>query len=198
MIDVGCGIGTWAKAAADLGADVLGVDGEWVTDPLIEQFQAVDLSRTFRLPRRFDLAISMEVAEHLPPDRAESFVADLVALSDRVLFSAAIPGQGGHDHVNEQWPDYWQALFLAHGFQSQDVVRPVVWERPGVAAWYAQNTLLYVRGGPPIEVMPMRVVHPKLYQWARTVPPELVPEPTLRQFPGAFKRAVLHRLPGRA
>lgn len=195
VVDVGCGIGTWANVASELGAiDVLGLDGEWVTGPLIAQFWAVDLSQPFRLERRFDLAISMEVAEHLPPDRGASFVEDLTRIADRVLFSAAIPGQGGHEHTNEQWPDYWQALFRDHGYEPQDVVRAQVWNNPAVAAWYAQNTFLYVRGAEAAEAMPARVVHPKLYEWARTVPASLAPDPTLRQFPTALRRAIRHRL----
>lgn len=194
IVDVGCGIGTWAKTAQELGVEVLGLDGEWVKDPLINNFQTVDLSQPFKLDRRFDLAISMEVGEHLAPERGPGFVADLVALADRVLFSAAIPGQGGHEHTNEQWPDYWWKLFRQHGYEPQDVVRPKVWYDDTVAAWYAQNAFLYVRDAPAVEMMPARVVHPRLYEWSRSMPPNLAPDPTLRQFPAALRRAIRHRL----
>lgn len=118
LVDVGCGVGTWVAAGRELGVPrVLGVDGPHVqrTSLLVPQecFRSVDLSlrgATSGLGR-FDLAISLEVAEHLPRERASSFVAELVQLAPAVLFSAAIPYQGGTDHINEQWPSWWAELF---------------------------------------------------------------------------------------
>src|SRR5579864_3911534 len=100
IVDVGCGVGSWLKCAQDLGVeDILGIDGDYVDrsrlliDPV--QFRALDLNERIEVDRRFDLAISIEVAEHLSFYRSETFVADLVKLSDVVLFSAALPYQGG-------------------------------------------------------------------------------------------------------
>jgi 2-polyprenyl-3-methyl-5-hydroxy-6-metoxy-1,4-benzoquinol methylase len=59
------------------------------------------------LEKEFDLVVSLEVAEHLPASAADQFVNTLVKHGKKILFSAAIPGQGGQDHLNEQWPDYW-------------------------------------------------------------------------------------------
>ena len=95
--------------------------------------------------RQFELAVSLEVAEHLPAESAEGFVASLVRRVPVVMFSAAIPGQGGVDHVNEQWPDYWARLFAKHEFVPVDYVRPRIWNSDDVAHWYAQNTLVYAR-----------------------------------------------------
>jgi hypothetical protein len=88
--------------------------------------------------------LSLEVAEHLPPERAQSFVADLVALAPAVLFGAAIPGQGGVNHLNEQWQSYWAAHFASHGYASFDVVRPAIWNDAAIPAWYRQNAVLYL------------------------------------------------------
>jgi hypothetical protein len=97
------------------------------------------------MDRKFDLAVSLEVGEHLPPVSSDDFVASLVGLSDVVLFSAAIPRQRGSNHVNERWQSWWAERFGAHGFVPVDCVRRRVWSDADVHWWYAQNTLLYVR-----------------------------------------------------
>jgi len=149
VLDVGCGIGTWGKAGRALGVTrYLGVDGDYVQrDQLLveqEEFLAHDLRRPLVLDQRFDLAMCMEVGEHLPDAAAATLVDSLCAYAPVVLFSAAIPFQGGVDHVNEQWQSYWADLFAARGFEVYDCVRPQVWERDDVAEYYKQNALVYV------------------------------------------------------
>ena len=173
-VDVGCGVGTWLACLKGKGVgEVFGIDGPWV-DParLIipgDSFQQADLTRPLPEGRRFDLALSMEVAEHLPPERAASFVADLCSLSDFVLFAAAIPQQGGTGHVNEQWQDYWAGLFSAAGYAAVDAIRPRVWDDASVRVWYRQNTLLYAKRSRlpqvkfPASTGPLALVHPEMY-----------------------------------
>lgn len=149
VVDVGCGRGFWLSEFAHHGAEqVFGVDGPWApVDKLAisgENFKSCNLDEAIRLERKFDLAISLEVAEHLPAERAESFVRDLCNLAPAVFFGAAIPGQGGLNHYNEQWPSYWAALFGACGYTAYDVVRPAFWSNQDVTWWYKQNTALYV------------------------------------------------------
>ena len=124
VVDVGCGPGAWAAEYKRSGASVLGIDGYDVrTDQLLiepREFERRELTRPLRLERGFDLVNCLEVAEHLPATRAASFVEDLCRLGDVVLFSAAVPGQGGTHHINEQWPSYWIALFQEHGFEALD------------------------------------------------------------------------------
>ena len=172
VIDVGCGRGGWLSVFLEHGvAEVLGVDGDWV-DPAglhipKERFQNRDLRQPLEIAGVFDLAVSLEVAEHLPPARADGFVEALTRLAPVVLFSAAIPHQGGVGHVNEQWPEYWAEHFARHGFRPVDVLRREIWDDPEVAWWYAQNLLLFANGtrlaelaGPAI---PPRLVHPRHY-----------------------------------
>jgi SAM-dependent methyltransferase len=149
VVDVGCGEGVWLSVFRELGVpEVLGVDGDYIDRQSlqipIECFQAVDLKEGFRLDRRFDLCVSLEVAEHLPAAYADVFVQSLVDLAPVILFSAAIPFQGGNQHLNEQWPDKWAELFAARGYVAVDCIRKQVWENPAVEWWYAQNILLYV------------------------------------------------------
>ena len=149
VVDVGCLFGGWAAVAGELGASATGVDGAYVDRGrlLIDDFVARDLAQPLQLDREFDLALCLEVAHYLPPRRAASFVADLCRLAPLVLFSAAIPHQGGLGHVNEQWPAYWAERFVGCGYTPVDCVRDDVWDDPDVAPWYAQNTLLFVADG---------------------------------------------------
>jgi hypothetical protein len=149
MVDVGSGVCTWLSVAQELGVqDVLGVDGSYVSPDLlmipVAQFHSHDLTTPLSLPRRFDLALSLEVGEHLPAAASSVYVASLTGLAPVVLFSAAIPFQPGDHHVNCQWPEYWAALFAQHGFQPVDYIRKRVWSNPNVEYWYRQNTLLFV------------------------------------------------------
>lgn len=149
VIDLGCGTGSWLTAFAAAGVgDFVGVDAEHVPVDLLviptDRFHARDLRRPLRWNRRFDLALSLEVAEHLPPACAVQFVSDLTSLAPAVLFSAAIPFQSGHSHLNEQWPSYWAKLFARHAYQPVDCIRDRIWNNPEVEWWYAQNMLLFV------------------------------------------------------
>ena len=150
VVDLGCGTGVWLHHFKASGVpQVLGLDGGAPDDGMLllrhNEFRRADLAKPVHLPQRFDLAMSIEVAEHLPPSAAPAFVANLCRLSDAVVFGAAIPGQGGTWHVNERWPSYWTALFEAEGFEILDVLRPQVWYDQRVEWWYAQNTVMYVR-----------------------------------------------------
>jgi SAM-dependent methyltransferase len=150
VVDIGCGDGTWLSVFRTLGvADILGVDGKYVDRDLLqvsnECFLAADLSKPLALDRTFDLAVSLEVAEHLPANCAAIFVESLTRLAPVVLFSAAIPFQGGHHHINEQWPDMWVELFKQRDFLPVDFVRKRIWKNKSVEWWYSQNTLLFVQ-----------------------------------------------------
>ena len=181
VLDVGCGDGTWLSACSQLGvSDLIGLDGDYVERRQLsippDQFVAADLERGFDLGRRFDLVMSLEVAEHLEPEASETLVANLVRHGNVILFSAAIPEQGGAHHVNEQWPAYWAARFATHGFLPADFLRPRIWLDGAVEAWYAQNVLLYVDAhrlrdlstltpSVPTDGVPMPLVHPRIYDW---------------------------------
>jgi len=180
VVDVGCGRGGWLSAFLEHGVtEVFGMDGEWVNPAELliprERFEHRDLRQPLQLGVAFDLAVSLEVAEHLPAGRAAGFVDSLARLAPVVLFSAAIPHQGGVGHVNEQWPDYWTELFAGCGFLPVDALRRELWDDPEVAWWYAQNTLIFAREARLDELprlreaalaspaMPPRLVHPRHY-----------------------------------
>lgn len=168
VLDVGCGTGTWLRAAADLGvADLYGVDGVIVESHKLqvrrELVGEVDLSLPFSLSRRFDVALCLEVAEHLPESSAESLISSIIAHADDILFSAAIPGQPGQHHVNCQWPEYWQRRFNAHGYACDDSPRWQIWDDDRIEPWYRQNLFRATRNSPLAGREPRirSVVHPR-------------------------------------
>lgn len=150
VIDVGCGVGTWLSVFQAHGVeDVWGIDGDYVDKNAIEipkeRFLTFDLKSPFRFNRQFDLVVSLEVGEHLPNECAETFVDSLTKLAPVILFSAAIPFQGGTQHVNEQWQDYWVKHFQNKGYVAIDCIRNRVWENERVEFWYAQNMLVFAK-----------------------------------------------------
>lgn len=178
-VDVGCGVGTWLAVLQARGIQsVHGYDGDWVDTTLLEIpagcFDSRDLTQL--LPpagSRYDLAISLEVAEHLPESAARTFVHSLINQADFILFSAAIPHQGGRHHVNEQWLEYWAALFHEFGYSSVDALRPALWHEDGIQTWYRQNAVLFVKqtrlndlATDPAGMAPAAVsmVHPAAYE----------------------------------
>jgi SAM-dependent methyltransferase len=202
VIDVGCGIGTWAAAFLANGIpDVLGVDGDYVDRSQLripkENFAARDLQKPIRLDKTFDLAVCLEVAEHLPESRASGLVDDLATLAPAVLFSAALPGQGGTHHLNEQYLSYWADFFSKHNFEGIDPIRPWIAGNASVEWFYQQNIVMFVAPKHPLLDGGFpgahSLIHPRLYDLARKL--ELTTPRTLfRALPGALRRSIRYHL----
>lgn len=176
-VDFGCGVGTWLAVLKEKGVDdIRGLEGPWVEQALLkiskEELSQVNFEEGVKLDKKYDLAITLEVAEHLKPKTAGSFVESLTEASDFVMFSAAIPFQGGTNHVNEQWPDYWVEHFTDKGYVLLDFIRMKIWDDQSIPVWYRQNILMFVKKDridsvklPPAEEFrfPLSVVHPDTY-----------------------------------
>jgi len=142
VLDVGCGQGEWIAAFRALGVEGLGVD---IAAPDGEDFIRVDLTQRLALGRVFDLALCLEVGEHLPETAADTLIDTLATHSDTVVFSAAVPGQEGTGHINCQPHEYWHEKFAERGYATQDVIRPLIAGDWRVSAWYRNNVFLYGR-----------------------------------------------------
>ena len=179
VIDLGCGVGMWLSVWSETGCEIRGVDGDWVDlDQLAipgNRFTTHDLSQPYIAEKQYDLAMSVEAAEHLPAEAARTIVASLTQAAPVVLFSASIPNQPGADHLNCQWPDYWTGLFAERGYAVIDSLRYMIWDDQRVDWWYRQNIMLYVARAeldrwPALARMhddagkPLRLVHPELMQ----------------------------------
>jgi hypothetical protein len=217
VVDVGCGVGAWLSVFLDHGVqDILGIDSVDVPVDLLmvprKVFQSTDLSQPAPINRVFDLAVSVEVVEHLPMNASDVFVAFLTSLAPVVVFAAAVPFQGGTGHINEQWPDFWVELFRKRGYAVVDAFRPQVWSNENVEPFYRQNLLLFVKESllsryPAIEQAHahdragfLSIVHPSIYvgrnQYPLASPGHLVLW-ALRLAGSRMKRCILELLPKR-
>jgi SAM-dependent methyltransferase len=209
VLDVGCGLGTWLRTAQSLGvAEIRGVEGAWL-DPAklqVEQrfVEVLDLEKSFDLGRRFDLVICLEVAEHISESAAARFVASLTRHAPVVLFSAAIPYQGGAHHVNEQFLPYWVEQFSRFHFKPLDVIRGKVWNDQSVLWWLRQNAVLFAeqeliarderlrRAADESAGCPLSLVHPEVYLLRARIGMQAMEK--MNQLANAFGRGGLFRV----
>jgi len=160
IVDVGCGQGLALAALAhiDPALRLKGYDDSPAAlaraarrDLSVERLDILALppSRAATLAaalRSFDLAICLEVAEHLPSWHAGKLVT-IVSAPRRLVFSAAHPGQGGRLHVNERPASYWIQRLAARGMRlarDDDAFRRDV-AALDLPAWYGQNVHLFER-----------------------------------------------------
>ncbi|HBD93756.1 MAG: hypothetical protein A2015_12525 [Spirochaetes bacterium GWF1_31_7] len=172
VLDAGCGHGIWLNEFRKHGIeDTLGID--FSDDAIISDDETIisgDWSVPVEINRQFDMVLSLEVGEHIPENRADMYIDNLTRLSDVIIFSAAIPGQGGPGHVNERWPFYWQKKFNEKGFKGYDVIREAIWENDTIHPWYRQNIIIFIKedskyiANLPEHTEEIRsLVHPEIY-----------------------------------
>jgi hypothetical protein len=154
VIDLGCGLGFFLSGMKSHGSKIDAVDNDWVKDletvvPL-DDYTFHDLNMPFTSAKRYGLATSFEVAEHLTPDRSHDFVKELCALSDRVAFGTAIPRQGGKGHINLRWQSDWAEMFAAQGYDCYDAIRPAMADLNATYFWFRQNALVFIKQGTPV------------------------------------------------
>jgi hypothetical protein len=155
IIDIGCGAGPWLSVAGEEGIDELvGVDVPAAADATHRyggmRFVPSDISQPLPdVGGPFAMAMSIEVAEHLPATSADTFVETLTGLAPVVLFSAAYPGQHGIGHINVQWPSYWAERFAARGFEAREITRLDTWKDPECPNVLRTGLLLFVSAEAP-------------------------------------------------
>jgi SAM-dependent methyltransferase len=180
VLDVGCGLGTWLKAAQSRGIlDIRGIEGAWLDPSKLQVeprfLEILDLEKSFDLGRRFGLVICLEVAEHVSAGAADHLIASLTRHAPVVLFSAAIPHQGGDHHVNEQFLPYWTERFSRFDFRPLNVIRGRIWDDQAILWWLRQNVILFAertlvsgderlrRAADESAACPLSLVHPDVY-----------------------------------
>lgn len=209
VIDVGCARGAWLASAESLGAKILkGLDGAWIGEThLLSKnidFSPVSFDEAMpKLNQKYDLCMSLEVAEHLSESNAKHFVDFLCNASNVVLFSAAIKYQGGINHINEQWQSYWVNLFKSNGYECFDLFRPYLWNNTSVEWWYRQNTFLFVNSSSsPLNAKALRALEKPIFDVSHPVNYESkvqsyirqIEDPSLRSCLGCIKRYLRNKL----
>ena len=171
VLDVGCGAGAWLVACRTHGVrDYIGVDGDYVDRSLLlvepSQFLARNIAAPFDIARQFDLVMCLEVGEHIPTAASATLVDNIVRHGRHVLFSAAVPGQGGEDHINEQPYGFWRDLFAKRGYRLFDFVRPLIRNDRRIEPWYRYNVLFFCRDD-AIAALPPAVIATRVDDDAR-------------------------------
>lgn len=174
VVDIGCGLGNFLYGFKKCGVkDVIGVDGAWVDREKLSKYLTKDeyiehnLELPLKLDKKYDLVLSLEVGEHLSQNAAKIHVQNLISAGKIVIFSAAIPFQGGQNHVNEQWQSYWKQLFENEDYVQKDIIRPNLWNSASIPWWYRQNSFVYAHKDVQIadhkNYSINNVIHPELY-----------------------------------
>lgn len=147
VLDLGCNNGQWLKSLEEVGiGDTVGVDGggiedhKWFKGEFIEH----DLTKPLDLKRKFDLVVCVEVAEHLPGVSANVLIETInVHARDKVIWSAAPPGQTGFGHINLRPLSYWEDKFSRIGFTFNLGIRKAL--PPEVSWWIRNNLVIAIR-----------------------------------------------------
>jgi SAM-dependent methyltransferase len=172
VIDIGCGTGNWLSSFKKNGVkNIKGIDSSKYRSDLMQidenEYIQSDLKLKFQCEYKFDLALCLEFAEHIEEDYSAQLIQCLVASSDKIIFSAAVPNQGGTGHVNEQWPSYWVKQFKKYEYDCYDVFRAKYWDDERIQFWYRQNLLLFTSKKSNIPNLQfgsgLDLIHPNLY-----------------------------------
>jgi hypothetical protein len=177
VIDFGCGSGAYLAAARmiDNTIDIKGLDccevdrTEFIPNEYVEIVNFENYK--YKNNKKYDLAISIEVAEHIDNKYSDLFVDNICTSSDVILFSAAIPYQGGNGHVNCQWPSFWISKFRERGYVAIDMIRPKIWNDSRCMLHCRQNCLIFVRSQSVVFenfkekiIEPLDLVHPMMVE----------------------------------
>jgi predicted RNA methylase len=155
IIDFGCGTGDLARAFASRGVTVVAIDGYSTPDFSAYSnihFTKVDLNNVAATQKflkqfeaKFDLAISIEVAEHLNPDVSSSFIEWMTSMADVIVFSAAVPSQDGDGHINCRSRSDWYQFIKQHEYVIADTLRQHFTLNPRLGLWHKFNIVDYVQ-----------------------------------------------------
>lgn len=163
VVDIGCGQGWWSRAFLDAGVEIVtSVDGDWVNDPVVDLVRLDITSDPLPSPT-FDLAISLEVMEHIPTEASHRVAHWMATHADVVVFSCAIPHQGGAGHISERWHTEWVELFAEYDLHPDDSIRTAIWDDERIEPWYRQNLLVFCTDGKMGG--PLNIVHPDIWGW---------------------------------
>ena len=195
VVDLGGGTGAWLREFQNAGVgriklfDHPSVENHLLIPP--QYYSSVNLATEVPPVERFDLAVCVECAEHLPASRAKSIVEWLTRSADQVVFSAAVIGQGGKHHVNEQFGRYWQQLFRDFGFVRRDIIRRRILEIDSIPWWYRQNLFLFVKEGVTLPSNEPDFIPDEFSLIHRNVE-NAYARPRVKSVPGYVARAITH------
>lgn len=150
IADIGCGSGQWTKEFISNGVkrayafDAFASPCWGVADNSVD-FQKIDLEDCVADFPDVELVCWLEVAEHLSKSSCNRILSYIVERTDAILFSCAVPGQGGTGHISERRLSDWVSDFKEFGFCCQDILRPRFWNDENISWWYRQNAVIFAK-----------------------------------------------------
>lgn len=149
VYDMGCGTGEYLEYLQERGFEVTGIDGtpgisDFANVNVIEQ----DLSEPMEAPERKGSVLCIEVAEHIPENKAGTLLDNINRFADKfVVLSWAIPGQGGVGHVNERPNEFVVSKMKKRGFVLVEDMTKKWREETGKDLQWFRNTMMVFRRG---------------------------------------------------
>ena len=154
IIDIGCGVGSYLEGAFHAGCkDIQGLEISFesakphIVEDILPYISYGDATQNLGINRKFDCALSFEVAEHIEPSGTERFIDNLTSLSnDYIIMTAAPPGQAGTGHINLKPKEFWVDSLEAKGFKFQDQLVQIFWPKWksfGVAKYILRNLMVF-------------------------------------------------------
>jgi SAM-dependent methyltransferase len=156
LVDVGCGSGAMAAEFQRRSLRVVGLEYSpkgraWAAKQNVRAYPFDLASPHQPLPpdMPYDLALSTEVAEHLPDSLAQPMVDYMCKLQPKgIIFTAAHPGQGGTGHINEQPQSYWIPRFESRGYRHDpdrsQRVAATIRAATTISPFLADNMMIFV------------------------------------------------------
>jgi glycosyltransferase involved in cell wall biosynthesis len=144
VVDIGCGPGTYVYSLRDNNVNAYGYD----IDDRVDGKDYLKKLSLFEVNDKSDVVICLEVAEHIETELSDSIVDSIIRnVNDdgMIIWTAAIPGQGGVGHINCQTKEYWEEKFISRGFYRDCTIENNLLEyiRSGShMGWFLQNLMV--------------------------------------------------------
>ena len=150
VADVGCNSGLYLEGFRDAGCQVMGFDCDDEALALAAvPVTKIDITSFKPIDFRADMALCLEVLEHIPAEKEDAALLNLCTVSDTIIFSAAVPGQGGDGHINCQPKQHWIDKFEELGFRAAEAEAEYILAQlngyPGIMGWLRNNLIVFHR-----------------------------------------------------
>lgn len=143
VLDIGCGPGHFVYSMRDVGVHCIGID----IDDRIRGKQHLLCENILYSKLVSDVAICLEVLEHIPEEDSDEVVDQICTMFlDTLIFTAAQPGQGGVGHINCQPKDYWLKKFLRNGIRRNTLMEDTLkhyCQQGRYMGWFYNNLLVF-------------------------------------------------------
>lgn len=146
LLDLGCGLGEYAKTFRDNGFICDCYDGNPDTPILTNGLcKCIDLSQDIILHKQYDCVISLEVGEHIPDIYEKIFIENIVKhAKSYIILSWAIPFQSGDGHVNCRTNDYIKNILNEYSFNFL-IDDTNLMRKASTLPWFKNTIMAFIR-----------------------------------------------------